>query len=403
MQFDPWDRSHRADPHAFWNHWRGLGPMVTAHGPQTGRTFTFALAHPEVVTVLRNATIGKEPELHVAPDLFDGDFAMQGPFAVLGRNMLFVDPPDHTRLRRLVRDGFSNRSMEKLEPRIVEIATSLLQPLSKKPEFDLISEFALPLPVTVIAEMLGVPLSDQARFRAWTQAILGRGVDHEDEILVAGMEFVNYLNDLAQRRRDDPSDDLISFLLHHSEDGDSLSHEEFLAMVFLLLVAGHETTVNLIGNGIVELVSNPLQYQRVLEEPSLWPSAIEEILRYHGPVETATLRWSYESQNVGGELLQPGDPVIAVLMAANRDPGVFDDPDQFDVRRDPKGHLAFGSGIHHCLGAPLARREAIIACEELARDVGRLELDADRSDLEWTPEFFLRGASAIPVRATRLG
>ena len=369
---------------------------MAAVGPQTGRTFQFVMAHGDVVSALRSPTIGKEPERHL-PEV-DADFAMEGPFAVLGRNMLFVDPPDHTRLRRLVRDGFSNRAMDALEPRINQIAENLVDRIAGADEFDLISEFALPLPVTVIAEMLGVPLADQDRFRAWTQAILGRGVDSEEEIMLAGMEFVNYLNDLASERRANPTDDLTSYLLHTSEDGDSLSHEEFLAMVFLLLVAGHETTVNLIGNGIVELSSHPDEYGRLLDDPGLIPSAVEEILRFHGPVETATLRWAYEPQTIGDTELSAGDLVIAVLMAANRDPLVFEDPDRFDVARNPKGHVAFGSGIHHCLGAPLARREAVIAFEVLAKQVGRLELTVGRDDLPWTREIFLRGAASIPVR-----
>lgn len=209
---------------------------------------------------------------------------------------------------------------------------------------------------------------------------------------------MNYLNDLANERRANPTDDLTSYLLHTSEGGDSLSHEEFLAMVFLLLVAGHETTVNLIGNGVVELASHPDEYTRLLDDPGLIPSAIEEILRFHGPVETATLRWAYEPQTIGDAELAAGDLVIAVLMAANRDPLVFEDPDRFDVGRNPKGHVAFGSGIHHCLGAPLARREAVIAFEVLAKQVGRLELAVDRHELAWTKEIFLRGAPSIPVR-----
>jgi cytochrome P450 len=396
MAFEPWDRAHRPDPHSFWNHWREEAGTMSALGPQTGRNFQFVMAHADVVSALRSPTIGKEPERHL-PDV-ETDFAMEGPFAVLGKNMLFVDPPDHTRLRRLVRDGFSNRAMDALEPRIQQIAESLADDLAGREEFDLISEFALPLPVTVIAEMLGVPLEDQDRFRAWTQAILGRGVTEEEQIMLAGMEFVNYLNDLASERRAAPTDDLTSYLLHSSEDGDSLSHEEFLAMVFLLLVAGHETTVNLIGNGVVELVSHPDEYSRLLDDPDLIPSAVEEVLRFHGPVETATLRWAYEPQMIGNTELSPGDLVIAVLMAANRDPLVFEDPDRFDVSRNPKGHVAFGSGIHHCLGAPLARREAVTAFDVLARRVGRLELAIDRSDLPWTNEIFLRGASSIPVR-----
>ena len=398
MEFLPWDPSHRADPHSFWNRWRDTHGTHTAIGPQTGRTFHFVMRHSDVSDVLLSSRFGKEPEKHLPADMVDPEFGMEGPFAVLGRNMLFVDPPDHTRLRRLVRDGFSNRSMQALEPRIHQIADDLLTPLADVEEFDLIGDYALPLPVTVIAEMLGVPLADQARFRGWTQAVLGRNVESEEEVMLAGMEFVNYLNDLAAERRSDPREDLTSYLLHTSEDDDSLSHEEFLAMVFLLLVAGHETTVNLIGNGLIELTSHPDEYSKLLDDPATIPMAIEEMLRFHGPVETATLRWAYDDTVMGDTRVGQGDLVVAVLMAANRDPRVFEVADRFDVRRDPKAHLAFGSGIHRCLGAPLARREARIAFESLNAAVGRLELAVDRDDLAWTPDNFLRGAVTVPVR-----
>jgi cytochrome P450 len=311
--------------------------------------------------------------------------------------MLFVDPPDHTRLRGLVRDGFSNRAVERLVPRIQAIVDGLIDRLGDRPTFDLIESFALPLPVTVIAEMLGVPASDQSRFRTWTDALLGR-VGTPEESMAAGMEFIAYLNDLADRRRTDPRDDLVSFLLHAEEDGERLDHQEFLAMVFLLLVAGHETTVNLIGNGVLELTRHPDEYGRLLAGEVGVEPAVEELLRFHGPVESTTVRWAYEDVTIGGVTLPAGSPVIPILMAANRDPRVFDDPDALRLDRSPNRHLAFGSGIHLCLGAPLARREAQVALEALSRELGRLELDMDDAAIDWTQGFFLRGARTLQVR-----
>jgi cytochrome P450 len=191
---------------------------------------------------------------------------------------------------------------------------------------------------------------------------------------------------------------MISFLLHAEEDGEGLDHQEFLAMVFLLLIAGHETTVNLIGNGVLELTRSQDEFTRLLESEVAVESATEELLRFHGPVESTTLRWAYADVELGGTMLHPGDLVVPILMGANRDPAVFDDPDRLDLGRSPNRHIAFGSGIHLCLGAPLARREAHVAFAAVRDRVGRLELDMDPSKLEWTEGFFLRGARSLTVR-----
>ncbi|MDX1449921.1 MAG: cytochrome P450, partial [Acidimicrobiia bacterium] len=274
---EPWDPTIRSDPHRYWNALRDLEPVAARVGPVTGQTFWLLTRYEDCVAALRSQTIGKEPEKHLDPSrLFDaGD---QGPFDTLGRNMLFLDPPDHTRLRGLVREGFSNRAVDALVPRIDAIVSELLDGLDDRREFDLIESFALPLPVTVIAEMLGVPASDQGRFRDWTDAVLGRGATI-DQSMAAGMEIIQYLNELADLRRADPQDDMISFLLHAEEDGDRLDHQEFLAMVFLLLIAGHETTVNLIGNGVLELTRHQDEFTRLLSGDVSVESATEELLR----------------------------------------------------------------------------------------------------------------------------
>ena len=392
MMPQPWDPSIRADPHAYWNQLRATEPVAARVGPVTGNTFWLLTAYADCVTALRSQMLGKEPEKHLDPSLIS-DFGEQGPFDVLGRNMLFLDPPDHTRLRALVRDGFSNRTVEALVPRIEAIVDDLIAGIGDS--FDLIADFALPLPVTVIAELLGIPAGDQRRFREWTDAFLGR-VGTQEDSMNAGMEFIVYLNDLADERRSEPQDDLISFLLHAEDDG--LDHQEFLAMVFLLLIAGHETTVNLIGNGVLELTRHQSEFTRLLDGSVSVESATEELLRFHGPVESTTLRWVYDDVTIGGVTLSPGDLVIPILMGANRDPAVFEAPDMLDLGRTPNRHLAFGSGIHLCLGAPLARREAHVALTSIRDRLGRLELDADPHALQWTEGFFLRGARSMPMR-----
>ncbi len=394
--FNPWDPAHRRDPHAFWSSARELAGLPFARGPVTGRTIWFPLRYDDVVVALRHPMLGKEPEKHLGSDILGDDLIGQGPFDVLGKNMLFVDPPDHTRLRRLVREPFSARAIADLEPRIRAITAELLDPLGD--DFDLISEFALPFPVRVIAELLGVPAADQSRFRAWTQAILGRGAT-EEQMLGAGMEFIQYLNELADLRRADPAADLVTYLLTVEEEGERLDHQEFLAMVFLLLVAGHETTVNLIGNGTLELSRNPDQVAHLAADPAgRSEAAVEELVRFHGPVESATMRWAYEDIALAGVQIAAGDVVVPMLMAANRDPRQFEDPDRLHLARRPNRHLGFGMGIHLCLGAPLARLEARVAFEELLRRWPRFfELAVDVEDLRWTPDFFLRGVASLPV------
>ena len=393
---EPWDPAIRVDPHAYWNQLRSVEPLAARQGPVTGNTFWLLTRYDDCVAALRSQVLGKEPEKHLDPALV-ADFGEQGPFEILGRNMLLLDPPDHTRLRALVRDGFSNRTVEALVPRVQAIVDGLIGELGDQKSFDLIEAFALPLPVTVIAELLGIPAADQARFRDWTDAFLGR-VGTPEESMSAGIEFIQYLNDLAERRRADPRDDMISFLLHAEEDGERLDHQEFLAMVFLLLIAGHETTVNLIGNGVFELTRNQDEFTRLLDSHVSVESATEEMLRYHGPVESTTLRWAYADVELGGTMLHPGDLVVPILMGANRDPAAFEDPDRLDLGRTPNRHIAFGSGIHLCLGAPLARREAHVALSAVRDRLGRLELDMDPSELEWTQDFFLRGARSLMVR-----
>lgn len=390
----PWDPSIRPDPHSYWNALREVEPVAARVGPVTGNTFWLLTRFDDCVTALRSQTLGKEPEKHLDASLI-ADFGEQGPFEILGRNMLFLDPPDHTRLRGLVRGGFSNRTVEALVPRIQAIVDDLIDEIGER--FDLIEDFALPLPVTVIAELLGIPTSDQSRYRGWTEAFLGR-VGTQEDAMNAGMEFIQYLNDLADQRRADPRDDMISFLVHAEEDGERLDHQEFLAMVFLLLIAGHETTVNLIGNGVFELMRHQDEFSRLLGGEVGVETATEELLRFHGPVESTTLRWVYDDSEIGGVTLHPGDLVVPILMGANRDPAMFENPDHLDLGRAPNRHLAFGSGIHLCLGAPLARREAHVALGALRDRIGRLELDMETAEIEWTEGFFLRGARSIRVR-----
>ena len=320
------------------------------------------------------------------------------------KNVLFVDPPDHTRLRKLVQQAFTPKFVEQLRGRIQEIADGLLDDVEERVggerEMDLIDDYAFPLPITVIAEMLGIPASDRGKFRRWSNTAIETDASPEyaEKLEVQMREFADYLRELFEKKRVEPGEDLITRLVRAEEEGEKLGEDELLAMVFVLIVAGHETTVNLIGNGTVALLRNPDQLEKLKADPSLLEDAVEELLRYDGPVETSTMRYAAEDVELGGKVIPRGEVVLAVIAGADRDPRRFDRPDQLDITRTGNRHLAFGKGIHYCLGAPLARLEGQIALGTLVRRMPDLELGARPEDLVWRPGLIIRGLRVLPVR-----
>ena len=318
------------------------------------------------------------------------------PMAAINRHMLSVDPPDHTRLRGLVHKAFTPRIISAMNDRVQEIADSLLDAVQGRSDMDLTADFAFPLPITVIAQLLGIPAEDRNNFRDWSQTIvLGRNYD---AVTRAAMAFIMYMNELFDQRRAAPQDDLISNLIQVEEAGDKLAREELMSMIFLLLVAGHETTVNLIANGTLTLLTHPDQMQLLRDDPRLIRSAIEEMLRFESPVASTTNRFALEDVEIRGQIIPKSDLVLASLIGANRDPEVFENPDAFDIRRNPNRHMAFGYGLHYCLGAPLARMEGAIAINTLLRRLPNLQLAVDPRDIEWNESLLLRSMKALPVR-----
>jgi cytochrome P450 len=313
----------------------------------------------------------------------------------LSAHMLNADPPDHTRLRKLVNKAFTARRVEALRPRIEEITEDLLAEMEKRDEVDLLESFAFPLPITVICELLGVPLEDREDFRTWSAAILS---DTGDEAS-ASRKMAEYLRGLIEQKRTSGGDDLLQGLLQASEDDDQLSEHELIAMVFLLLVAGHETTVNLIGNGVLALLRNPDRLELLRSNPSLLPGAIEEFLRYDGPINLATFRWTIEPVQLGEVEIPMGEFVLVSLLAANHDPERFADPSRLDITRPAGGHVAFGHGIHYCLGAPLARLEGEIAIGRLLERFPNLGLASEQpATLHWRASTLIHGLEELPVR-----
>jgi cytochrome P450 len=329
--------------------------------------------------------------------LWPGNAAPDDGFASLDTHMLSTDPPDHDRLRRLVTKAFTARRIEQLRPRVTEITTSLLDEMPAGGQVDLLEAFAFPLPITVICELLGVPDSDRADFRAWTQAILSTG-EAPAESGTAATEMAGYFTALVADKRAHPADDLLSALIDARDAGDGLSQRELLGMLFLLLVAGHETTVNLIGSGTLALLLSPGELARLRADSSLLPGAVEELLRYTSPVNHATIRFTAEAVEIGGTLIPAREAVLVALASANRDPDRYPAPDRLDIGRDAGGNLAFGHGIHYCLGAPLARIEGVIAFGALLSRFPGMTLAVPPESLRWRPSTLIRGLETLPVR-----
>jgi cytochrome P450 len=316
------------------------------------------------------------------------------------RTMLMMDPPDHTRLRKLVSKAFTPRTVERLRPHVAELVTEMLDEVDPS-GFDLIAGLGYPLPVTVICELLGVPAEDRHLFGPWSSdasRMLDADLDPEtiQRGLIAFMSLVNYLNGIFDERRAAPRDDLLSALLAAEEEGDRLSDEELRATVVLLFVAGHETTMNLIGNGTVALLRQRDQWDRLVGDPGLASGAVEEALRFDGPVHV-TARTATADAVVGGQLVEKGQGLVTLLAAANRDPDRFPDPDRIDITRPDNHHLTFSHGIHYCLGAALARLEGQEVFKALTQRFPTLELTEEPVHRE---HFVLRGYQAVPVAAT---
>ncbi|MFV2120998.1 cytochrome P450 family protein [Streptomyces sp. Act-28] len=374
---------------------------------------------------LADQRLSKNPAHHDGPAHAKGRTGIPGERkAELMTHLLNIDPPDHTRLRRLVSKAFTPRRVAEFAPRVQELTDRLIDGFAARGEADLIHEFAFPLPIYAICDMLGVPAEDQDDFRDWAGQMIrhgGRAADGRRPSSAEGgggrregprggvaravKRMRAYLVDLIHRKREDLGDDLISGLIRASDHGEHLTENEAAAMAFILLFAGFETTVNLIGNGTYALLRDPgerarLQRSLAAGETGLLETGVEELLRYDGPVELATWRFATEPLTVGGQRIEPGDPVLVVLAAADRDPERFDAPDTLDLGRSDNQHLGYGHGIHYCLGAPLARLEGRTALATLLTRLPDLRLAVDPDELRWRGGLIMRGLRTLPVEFT---
>ncbi|MEV6814950.1 cytochrome P450 [Micromonospora sp. NPDC051296] len=373
-----WDPAVRRDPHGFYDRVRDSGGPVLQIDP-AGNPFWVIAGHADVLEGLRHPAIGHEVHRHSPGSWQPALHELSEVARIEARQLINLDPPDHTRLRGLVSGGFTARAVARLEPWIGDLADRLVARARQQGRIDGITDLADPVPVNVIAELVGIPESDRPRFRAWSAAIVSASIDGP----AATMEFGAYLDELAARRRAVPADDLISQLVAIEEQGDRLDRDELVALVQLLLVAGQETTVDMIVNGIRLLLTHPEQWQALRDDPSLAAAVVEETLRFRGPVEIVPPRFTFEDIEIAGGRIPAFDRVGLSLWGANRDPAVFERPHVFDIHRtDVRKHIAFGHGIHFCLGAHLARLESRIMFERIAQQLPGLRLAADSADLD---------------------
>lgn len=317
----------------------------------------------------------------------------------LTTHMLNSDPPNHSRLRSLVQKAFTPKMIAQLDGRIQRIADDLISDIERKGRLNLVDDYSFPLPIIVISEMLGIPKEDQAKFRIWSHAVIASPETPEEikETEKQLSEFITYLQYLVDMKRKEPKEDLVSALILAESEGHKLSARELYSMIMLLIVAGHETTVNLITNTVLALLENPNQLQSLKDNPKLIDSAIEEGLRYYSPVEVTTARWAAEPFQIHHQTIQKGDMVIIALASANRDETVFENPEIFDITRENNRHIAFGHGSHFCLGAPLARLEAKIAITTLFNRMPKLQIKGNREEIKWQGNYLMRSLEELPL------
>lgn len=399
------DPQVRADPYPFYARLRSQAPVHwdTSTGMGGGWVLT---GHADVMAALRDPRMTAErmqrPEAYDwLPEQFQA--AAQQVFRALPHQLLFLDPPDHTRLRGLMSKAFTPRLVEAMRPRVAALAASLLGAVREAGKMEVIGDLAYPLPAIVIAEMLGVPPEDREQFIRWSSDFGGvldgtnLTLDEALQALVGVSEFMDYFRDLIERRRDAPRDDLLQALLAAREREDVLSEDELLANLVLLLAAGHGTTTHLIGNGLLALLRNPDQLQRLYDDPSLIATAVPELLRYDSPVQL-TGRSARDQLTIGGVTIAAGQHLTVIMGAANRDPEQFVEPDRLDVGRPENRIMSFGYGIHFCLGAPLARLEAEEVFKAIVRCLPKLRLSPGALEsLEWQPSVVFRGLKQLHV------
>jgi cytochrome P450 PksS len=391
----------RRNPYAIYQQLRDHEPLSTIRQPFGGDAY-FLTRYDDVTRVLKDRRFANDSRKRGTAGRHPSEaWWMPRVFRSLLNSMVMMDDPDHRRLRDLVHKAFTPRRVEQMAGRIEAISHDLLDALAGQPVVDLVAGFAMPLPLTVISEMMGVPPADRFRFQKWSVQFIDStsGLSWRTLLNIPNaFAMQRFFQELITLRRRHPADDLITALVEAEDHGDRLSEDELVAMLLLLLLAGHETTVNLIGSGTLALLQHPDQLHKLQANPALMTSAIEELLRFTNPVQQIAPRYALESVELHGRVIPKGSTVMLGLAAANWDERVFSNPDQLDITREPNRHVAFGLGTHFCLGAPLARLEGRIALRVLLDRFPHLQLAVPPAAIQWRTAVALRGLKALPVR-----
>ena len=395
------DASFKANPFPFYARLRAEAPVFNVTVIRKQRAW-LVTRYDDAIDVLRDdGRFVKDRERAMSAAQLKKAPRLPSMFKALERSLLGLDGADHSRLKGLVHQAFTPRMVERMREQTQAVTDEALDRAERAGSIDLIADFALPVPLTIIGRILGVPEGDHARFSRWMSAFVSIATSRYPLFLVPSiLRFIAYLKGLVKERRARPVDDLISALVKAQEGDERLTDDEVLAMVFLLLSAGHETTVNLIGSGALALLEHPDQLERLRREPELIRPAVEELLRFVAPAEMATERYAVADTTVAGTVIPRGEMVLAVVASANRDAKHFDRPDALDLGRENNRHLSFGQGLHYCLGAPLSRMEGQIALGSLIKRAPSLRLRVSPDRLKWRSGFIVRGLQALPVSLT---
>ncbi len=388
----------KRDPYPLYERLRATKPICAIKMPSGERAWLLT-RYDDVAALLKDDRFAKDRSNALSREQMAKQPGIPRFFAPLMRGMLDRDDPDHARLRKLASIAFTPRRVDMMEARVDDICAQLIGQLRHQRQFDLINDFALPFPMTVICELLGVPMQDHKRFGRYSKSMIRNTMTPLSMMLSLPnmIGFVRYLRSLGDMKRRDPQDDLITALVQAEDDGQKLDSDELVSMIALLLTAGHETTTNLIGNGMLALMQDPEQAARIREEPAVTESAVEELLRFGGLIHTSTFRYARTDLEIAGQIIPKGENVFGVIASANRDATHFDQPNKIDVSRSPNRHLTFGQGGHYCVGAPLARLEGKIAIRELVSHFPNLRRARPEDALKWRRGLVLRGLESLPV------
>jgi cytochrome P450 len=397
--FDVTSADHKANAHEIYASLREKTPLCRVRLPTKEEAY-LVLRYADVSAMLKDQRFAKDPSNALSPAQRKRIPNPPKMFRPLTRNMLGMDDPDHARLKKLVQAGFTPRRMEMLAARTEAITDEILSRIDTNQSFDLVSSFALPMPIVIISELLGVPKKDQAKFTRWSHTLLSVNPTSWRMVLALPdiLRFLSYLKYLIALKRKSPADDLVSALVQIEADGDRLNSDELMAMIAILLSAGHETTSNLIANGTLALLQNRDAFEQLREQPELIETAVEELLRYAGPVETSTFRYAREDFDIAGHIIPHGSLVLGAITSANRDERQFPSASMLDLARSPNRHLTFGEGGHYCVGAALARMEARIAFTAMLMRWPNLRFARDFARAEWKPGMVLRGLKRLDLK-----